>query len=172
MHQTRQISCLECIFIETFHRTSDVFNLFKEGRGERYLKPGGASDKEPICQCRRHETWDWSLGWGDTLEEGMATHSNILAHRTEELGGLQSTGLQRIRHNWGDLARTHTHALNERMVNVMLFYANEFVFCRRFSNFDWVIAGIHIDSPKFPCKLNGTQNIFVGLVPGLNFWGL
>ena len=25
------------------------------------------------------ETWVWSLGWKDTLEKGMATHSNILA---------------------------------------------------------------------------------------------
>ena len=36
----------------------------------------------------------WFLGWGDTLEEGMATHSSILAERTpwtEEPGGLQST---------------------------------------------------------------------------------
>ena len=37
------------------------------------------------------------LGWEDPLEEGMATHSNILAWRilwTEEPGGLQSMGLQ------------------------------------------------------------------------------
>ena len=27
------------------------------------------------------ETWIWSLGWEDPLEEGMATHSNILAWR-------------------------------------------------------------------------------------------
>ena len=27
------------------------------------------------------ETWVWSLGWGDPLEEGMATHSSILAWR-------------------------------------------------------------------------------------------
>ena len=163
---------------DKFHRTSDVFNLFKEGRGESYLKPGGASDKEPICQCRRHETWDpgfdpwvgkipWRRAWQPTPKFLPGE-----AHRTEELGGLQSTGLQRIRYNWGDSTQTHTDALNERMVSVMLFYANEFVFCRRFSNFDWVIAGIHIDSHKFPCKLNSTQNIFVGLVPGLNFWGL
>ena len=41
--------------------------------------------------------WVWSLGWEDSLEEGMATHSSILAWRipwTEELGGLQSTGSQ------------------------------------------------------------------------------
>ena len=43
-----------------------------------------------------------SLGWEDPLEEGMATHSSILAWRipwTEELSGLQSMALQRIRHN-------------------------------------------------------------------------
>ena len=43
-----------------------------------------------------------SLGWGDPLEEGMATHSNILAWRipwTEEPSGLQSMGLQRVRHD-------------------------------------------------------------------------
>ena len=41
-----------------------------------------ASGKEPACQCRRHETWVPSLGWEDPLEEGMATHSNILAWRS------------------------------------------------------------------------------------------
>ena len=42
------------------------------------------------------ETWVQSLGWEDPLEEGMATHSSILAWRiwTEEPGGLQSRGLQ------------------------------------------------------------------------------
>ena len=42
-------------------------------------------------------------GPGRSPEEGMATHSNILAWRilwTEEPGELQSMGLQRIRHNW------------------------------------------------------------------------
>ena len=43
-----------------------------------------------------------SLGWEDPLEEEMATHSSILAWRipwTEEPGGLQSMGLQRVGHN-------------------------------------------------------------------------
>jgi len=43
-----------------------------------------------------------SLGQEETLEEEMATHSSILAWRipwTEELGGLQSTGSQRVRHD-------------------------------------------------------------------------
>ena len=53
----------------------------------------------------------WSLSWGDPLEVGMATHSNILTWRipwTEEPGGLQFTGLQRVRHNWSSLALTYT----------------------------------------------------------------
>ena len=38
--------------------------------------------KESICQCRRHkEMWVQSLGGGDPLEQGMATHSSILAWR-------------------------------------------------------------------------------------------
>ena len=47
------------------------------------------------------ETWVRSLGLEDPLKEGMATHSSILAGkipRTEEPGGLQSIGLQRVRH--------------------------------------------------------------------------
>ena len=44
-----------------------------------------------------------SLGREDSLEEeDMATHSSVLAWgtpRTEEPGGLQSTGSQRVRHN-------------------------------------------------------------------------
>ena len=41
-------------------------------------------------------------GLEDPLEKGMATHSSILAWRiprTEEPGGLQSIGLQRVRHD-------------------------------------------------------------------------
>ena len=48
------------------------------------------------------ETQVQSLGWEDPLEKGMATHSSILAWRipwTEEPGGLQSTGLQRVGHD-------------------------------------------------------------------------
>ena len=44
------------------------------------------------------ETWIQSLGQGDPLEKEMATHSIILAWEitwTEELGGLQSMGLQK-----------------------------------------------------------------------------
>ena len=45
------------------------------------------------------ETWVQSLGQEHALEKKMATHSNILAWRipwTEEPGGLQSMGSQRV----------------------------------------------------------------------------
>ena len=49
-----------------------------------------------------HETWVQSLSWDDPLEEGTATHSSVLAWRipwTEEPGGQQSVGLQRVGHD-------------------------------------------------------------------------
>ena len=49
------------------------------------------------------ETRVRSLGQEDPLEKGMATRSSILAWRipwTEEPGGLQSMGSQRVGHNW------------------------------------------------------------------------
>ena len=52
----------------------------------------------PVMQ----ETQVQSLGWKDPLEEGMATHSRILAWEipwSEEPGGLQSMGSQRVRHS-------------------------------------------------------------------------
>ena len=51
----------------------------------------------------RRETRVQSLGWEDPLEKEMATYSSILAwriSRTEEPGGLLSTGSQRVRHDW------------------------------------------------------------------------
>ena len=52
-----------------------------------------------------------SLDWEDSLEEGMAAHSSILAWRiswtVEELDGLQSIGSQKVRHHWSDLACVH-----------------------------------------------------------------
>ena len=48
------------------------------------------------------ETWFQSLGQENPLQKEMATHSSILAWRipwTEEPGGLQSTGSQRVGHN-------------------------------------------------------------------------
>ena len=54
------------------------------------------------------EMWVPSLGREDSLEEGMATHSSLLAWRipgTEESGGLWTMGSQRVGHN-----SAYTHA--------------------------------------------------------------
>ena len=73
--------------------------------------PKWPSDKEPACQCRRHESGVRFLGRADPLEEGMASHSNTLLAcripRTEEPGWLQSIGSQRVGLHWSDLAHTH-----------------------------------------------------------------
>ena len=59
----------------------------------------GSGGKEFAMQ----ETKVWSLGQADPLEKGMATYYSLLAWkipRTEEPGGLQSTGQQRVGHDW------------------------------------------------------------------------
>ena len=57
------------------------------------------------------ETWVRSLGWEDPLEKGMTNHSSILAWRnpwTEEPGGLQFIGSQRVGHDRASKHSMHT----------------------------------------------------------------
>ena len=59
--------------------------------------PGGAVVKNPPANAGDKRIQ--SLAWEDPLEEEMAAHSSISAWKipwTEESGGLQSTGLQRV----------------------------------------------------------------------------
>ena len=54
------------------------------------------------CLPAMRETGVRSLGWEDPLEKEMATHSSTLAWKipwTEEPGGLQSMGSQRVGHD-------------------------------------------------------------------------
>ena len=68
--------------------------------------------------------WVQSLGQKDPLGKGMATHSSILLAWenpwTEEPGGLQSTGLQRVRH---DLV-TKRHQQNGQVIKSLLFLSS------------------------------------------------
>ena len=62
------------------------------------------------AQQKTQETQVQSLGRDDPLEEGIATHSSILAWRiprTEDPIGLQSTGSQRVGQDWSDWAHRH-----------------------------------------------------------------
>ena len=56
------------------------------------VAPQWLSGKESVCQMQEtQEMWVQSLGWKDPLEEGMVTHSSILAWRipwTGEPGGV------------------------------------------------------------------------------------
>ena len=61
--------------------------------------PGRSVGKESACNAGDQVQ---SLGQKDPLEKGMATHSSILAWRipwTDEPGGLQSMGSQRVGYN-------------------------------------------------------------------------
>ena len=106
------------------------------------------------------ETRVWSLGREDTLEKEMAIHSSILAWRipwTEKPSRLQSTGLQRVGHDWATsphltlilcankilqvlpILDFKTHSISEREINksenwwIMVIIVPTFIsFCK-----DW-----------------------------------
>ena len=64
--------------------------------------PGGSAVKNLPAVHERQETQVQFLHWKDPLEEELATHSRILPWRipwTEEPGGPQSMGLQRVEHD-------------------------------------------------------------------------
>ena len=77
------------------------FFAFNYNTGEGF--PGGSAVKNlPASAEDRFNPRVQSLGQEDSLEKGIATHSSILAWRipwTEEPGGLQSMGLQRVRYD-------------------------------------------------------------------------
>ena len=94
------------------------------------------------------ETWVGSLDWREPLEEGMATHSSILAWRiprTEEPGGLQSLGSQRVKHDWGTMHSFAAIHLSlsviqkkkkiERLQNIFSYSLQCFWFCSCFLRF-------------------------------------
>ena len=97
------------------------------------VTPGSA--RLPVSLGMRQTVWVVLVQWGsqvarvvknppssagdpwmgkESLEEGVATLSSVLAWRipgTEEPGGLQSRGSQRVGHDWSNLVHTHTLAL-------------------------------------------------------------
>ena len=77
---------------------------------EKYF-PSEHGPSPPSAMQEMQETRVRSLGQENPPEEGMATHSSILAWEitwTEGPGKLQSMGPQRVRHDWSDLACTLT----------------------------------------------------------------
>ena len=118
----KYISSYKAIIVKLFHRVCNIYryNMYNHYSRKRknfiavmflYLTEINInlkySDKlKCIWRLKRlpamQETWARSLGREVPLEKEMATHSSILAWRipwTEEPGGLQSTGSQRVRHD-------------------------------------------------------------------------
>ena len=72
---------------------------------EGFFTSWDTREPQGICLSKQktQETRVQSLGWKDPLEEEIETHSSFLDWEipwTEELGRLQSMGLQRVKHNW------------------------------------------------------------------------
>ena len=108
------------LFIKKEVRVTDIENKLmvtkgdsrdrdKLGINQEFGISGSAIKNIPAMQ-ESQKTWVWSLDREDLLEQGVATHSSILAWRiprTEGTGGLQFMGSQRVGHNWSDLACMH-----------------------------------------------------------------
>ena len=95
------VSCSEILFCSLQGYTkgktvnSNIIRL-------RYLRTSLVAQMVKHLPTMR-ETWVWSLGQEDPLENKMATHSSILAWKipwTEEPGRLPFTGSQRVEHDW------------------------------------------------------------------------
>ena len=84
-----------------FQRCFQIWFVLKSKVKQLRGSPDGSVVKNPPTVLETQETWARSLGWEAPLEEGMATGSSIFAWRipcTEEPGGLQSIGSQRVGH--------------------------------------------------------------------------
>ena len=71
---------------------------------------GHASGKELTCQCRRHkrcgfDPWVGKIPWRRKWQPTPVFFPGKLTPWTEEPGGLQSMGSQRVRHDWSDFVR-------------------------------------------------------------------
>ena len=98
---------IKCSLIEVYtdkHIMCDDLSFYFLSRHDIWASLVAHMVKNPPTM---RETWVRSVGWEYPLEEGMATHSGqptpiILPGEfppTKEPGGLQSRGLQRVRHN-------------------------------------------------------------------------
>ena len=77
--------------------------------------PGGASGKEPTDQCRRHKKmWVRSLGREDSLQEGMATHSSVLAWRIPWTVTIHRVTKSQTRLEWFS---THREVFKRKKIN-------------------------------------------------------
>ena len=113
--------------------------------------------KNPPAMQQMPEMWVQFLGWKDPLEEGMATNSSFLAWRIsliQEPSGLQSIGLQRVRHDQSDWTQTHSFKIllqnalwieyNIRMKESQNAMSRE----QLYSRWDWACSGCYGHRPN------------------------
>ena len=62
------------------------------------------------------ETWVWSLGWEDTLEKGMVTHSIVLAWRIPLNRGAWHAALHGVAKSWTQTERLSTAQHNKHIL--------------------------------------------------------
>ena len=119
-NEVPQVICLASTLFSFGERNGNLWNYanlgsFVSDYHDPWGFPGGSAVQNLPAVQKTQETWVSFLGWEDPLEEGMATHSSILAWRIPwtELGGLQSMGLQRV----GQLKRLSVH--EHTMIHIM-----------------------------------------------------
>ena len=122
-----------------FHWHSIDWNFFTQRR-LGYFPIGSVVKNPPVVQ-ETQEMRVQSLGWGDPLEEEIATRSSIFAGNipwTEGPGGLQSMGLQRVGHDWSSWARVlNSHKIHHETSHKGHFHTfpkiHMQMFCWKFS---------------------------------------
>ena len=104
-----------------------------------------------------------SLGREDPLEKEMAVHSSILAWRiprTEEPGGLQSTGSQRGEHDWATSLSLSCHLISDTNNTSFMCHSSlreqwllhmEVTFVHVCVCASWVGAGCTVQVPLYSC---------------------
>ena len=103
--------------------------------------------KNPPAMWETRETWAWSLSWEYPLEKEMAIHSDILACRilwTEESGGLQSTGSQRVSHDWSDWALTWVYQGQVEFQQYCVFQAMNLKLIFDFAQQCFSVFSVHV----------------------------
>ena len=111
----------QAIFIS--RRSGWIYLLYKSNFA-KYDFTSGSSGKESTCNAGGRGIRVQSLGWEDTLEEEMATHSSFLVWKipwTEEPGGLQSIESQRVRQ---DLVTDHSCTWHTRLPTLDILHQN------------------------------------------------
>ena len=133
---------LQNLLSSPFHMTTRKLRSWLRFNCGNYVGPYAYNPSLVALRIKRlpamQETQVWSLGWEDPLEKEMATHSSVLAWRipwTEEPGGLQSMGSQRVRHDWA--TSLSFYAYNYRSLGLVLIFYFIFVLMALCIYFSW-----------------------------------